>query len=111
MYRGEIWLISWGSPPTDESKTGFSAVIVSDDAIDPLPLKVIVPITEWKDQYAVAPWIVRLGPDAENGARPTAADTLQVRSVPKQKCVRQVGKVSDEVMQEISTALALVLSI
>jgi mRNA interferase MazF len=40
---------------------------VSEDAVGILPLKVVVPITEWKDRYAIAPWLVRLEPNAENG--------------------------------------------
>ena len=60
------------------------AVIVNDDAIGILPLKVIVPITDWKDRYAVAPWMVRLEPDATNGLeKPSAADAFQARWYPR----------------------------
>jgi len=73
---------------------------------------VIVPITEWKDDYAVAPWVVRLEPNAENGLdKPSAADTFQVRSVSQERFVRRLGKLSDATMQEITRALAAVLSI
>ncbi|PKN62946.1 MAG: methylglyoxal synthase [Deltaproteobacteria bacterium HGW-Deltaproteobacteria-15] len=43
------------------------AVIVNDNAVGILPLKVIFPITEWKDRYKVAPWLVRLEPSGDNG--------------------------------------------
>lgn len=85
---------------------------MNDDAVGVLPLKVIVPITEWKDRYAVALWMVRLEPDAENGLdKPSAADAFQVRSVAQERLVRRLGKLSDKVMQEITKALAIVLSI
>jgi mRNA interferase MazF len=88
------------------------AVIVSDDAVGILPLKVPVPITEWKDRYAVAPWLVRLEPDAENGLdKPSAADAFQVRSVAHERFVERLGRLSDTAMQEITRALAIVLSI
>jgi len=77
-----------------------------------LPLKVIVPITEWKARYAIAPWMVRLEPSAENGLdRSSAADAFQVRSVAQERFVRRLGKLSDTAMQEITRALAVVLSI
>ena len=38
-------------------------VIVNDDAIGILPLKVVVPVTDWKDHYAVAPWMVEIEVD------------------------------------------------
>ena len=112
MRRGEIWLINLDPTVGAEIKKTRPAVIVNDDAIGILPLKVIVPITEWKDRYAVAPWMVRLEPDAENGLdKPSAADAFQVRSVAQERFVRRLGKLSDTVMQEITRALAVVLSI
>ncbi|GFP24086.1 mRNA interferase MazF [Candidatus Hakubella thermalkaliphila] len=72
----------------------------------------IVPITEWKDRYAVAPWMVRLEPDAENGLdKPSAADAFQVRSVAQERFAQRLGKLADTAMQEITRALAVVLSI
>ncbi|HEY3304660.1 MAG TPA: type II toxin-antitoxin system PemK/MazF family toxin [Candidatus Binatia bacterium] len=94
-----------------EIKKTRPAVIVSDDAIGILPLKVIVPITEWKERYAVAPWIVRLDPDGQNGLqKPSAADTFQVRSLAQERFVRRLGKLPDRVMDSIAKALAVVLS-
>ena len=112
MRRGEVWLINLDPTVGAEIKKTRPAVIVNDDAIGILPLKVIVPVTEWKDRYAVAPWLVRLEPDAENGLdKPSAADAFQVRSVAQERFVRRLGRLSDTAMQEITKALAVVLSI
>jgi mRNA interferase MazF len=95
-----------------EIKKTRPAIIVNDDAVGILPLKVIVPITEWKDRYAVAPWLVRLEPNAENGLdKPSTADAFQVRSVAQERFVRRLGKLSDTAMQEITRALVVVLII
>ncbi len=112
MNRGEIWLINLDPTIGAEIKKTRPAVIVNDDAIGILPLKVIVPITDWKDRYAVAPWMVQLEPDADNGlSKPSAADAFQVRSVAQERFVRQLGKLSNAVMREVTAALAIVLSI
>ena len=73
MRRGEVWLISLDPTIGSELQKTRPAVIVSDDAIGVLPLKVIAPITAWKDRYAVAPWMVRLEPDADNGLNKSSA--------------------------------------
>jgi mRNA interferase MazF len=44
MRRGEIWLVSLDPTTGAEIRKTRPAVIVSDDAIGILPLKVIVPI-------------------------------------------------------------------
>jgi len=73
MRRGEIWLINLDPTVGAEIRKTRPAVIVNDDAVGILPLKVIVPITDWKDRYAVAPWMVRLDPDRNNGlTKPSA---------------------------------------
>jgi len=110
MHRGEIWLINLDPTIGAEVKKTRPAVIVNDDAIGILPLKVIVPITEWKNRYAIAPWMVRLEPDAENNLdKLSVADAFQVRSVAQERFVRHLGKLSDRAMQEITRALAVVL--
>jgi mRNA interferase MazF len=112
MYRGEVWLINLDPTVGAEIKKTRPAVIVNDDAVGILPLKVIVPITDWKNRYTVAAWMVRLQPDSENGlAKTSGADAFQVRSVSQERFVRRLGKLSNAVMQDISGALAVVLSI
>ena len=96
MKRGEVWLINLDPTIGAEIKKSRPAIIVNDDAIGILPLKVIVPVTEWKEHCAAAPWLARLLPDDENGLeKPSAADAFQVRSVSQKRFVRRLGKLSD----------------
>jgi len=112
MRRSEIWLINLDPTVGSEIRKTRPAVIFSNDIIGILPLKVIVPITEWKDRYAIAPWLVRIEPDAENGlGKISAADTFQVRSIAQERFVKQVGKLSEETMQKIAGALTIVLKL
>jgi mRNA interferase MazF len=85
---------------------------VNDDAIGALPLRVIVPLTEWRERYAEAPWMVHVGARPGNGlGKDSAADAFQVRSVARERFVRRLGRVSDMEMSAIGKALALVLRI
>jgi mRNA interferase MazF len=112
MRRGEVWLINLDPTVGSEIRKTRPAVIVNDDAVGILPLRVIVPITAWQDRYAVAPWLVRIDPDTENGLdKLSAVDTFQVRSVSQTRFVRQLGNVSAQALQDITRALAIVLSI
>lgn len=112
MKRGEVWLINLDPTIGAEIQKTRPAVIVNDDAVGILPLKVIVPVTEWKDRYAVAPWMVRIYPDTTNGLdKPSAADTFQIRSLSQRRFVRKLGELSNDSIQQISQALSLVLAI
>jgi mRNA interferase MazF len=46
MRRGEVWLINLDPTVGAEIRKTRPAVIVNDDAIGALPLRVIVPLTE-----------------------------------------------------------------
>jgi mRNA interferase MazF len=112
MHRGEVWLINLEPTVGAEIRKTRPAVIVNDDAVGLLPLRVIVPITEWKDRYDVAPWMVQILPSSENGLdKLSSADAFQVRSLAHQRFVRKLGHLSDAVMWSISRALATVLNI
>lgn len=112
MRRGEIWLINLDPTVGSEIRKTRPAVIVNDDAIGILPLKVIVPITEWKAHYSVAPWMVHLEPGEGNGLdKVSAADAFQVRSVAQERFVRKIGVLSEQEMRQIAKALAVVLCI
>lgn len=107
-----MWLINLDPTVGAEIRKTRPAVIVNDDAVGLLPLKVIVPVTEWKDRYSIAPWMVRIEANSENGLdKVSAADAFQVRSLAQERFVRKLGKLSDSVMTAIGRALAVVLSI
>lgn len=112
MHRGEVWLINLDPTLGAEIRKTRPAVIVNDDGVGVLPLRVIVPLTDWKDHYGVAPWMVRIEPTRSNGlGKLSAADAFQVRSVAKERFVRQMGTLSDGQMRELERALAVVLHI
>ena len=50
MRKGEIWLINLDPTVGAEIRKTRPAVIVSEDAIGVLPLRVIVPLTDWKER-------------------------------------------------------------
>lgn len=112
MRRGEIWLINLDPTIGAEIRKTRPVVIVNDDAVGVLPLRVIVPITDWKQRYQNVPWMVRLTPDDDNGlSKTSAADAFQVRSVSQQRFIKQVGVITQSQIEELTVALGTVLAI
>jgi mRNA interferase MazF len=112
MHRGDIWLINLDPAIGAEIRKTRPVVIVSDDAVGVLPLKVIVPVTDWKERYGDVVWMTKIEPDRINGlTKISAADAFQVRSVSQERFVRQLGQIRREILQEITESLAVVLSI
>ena len=112
MKQGEIWLINLDPTVGAEIKKTRPAIVVNDNALGKLPLKIIIPLTDWKDRYAIAPWMVKITPDKTNNlSKPSAADCFQVRSLSELRFVKRVGKVTANQLEEIKSGLAKVFSI
>ena len=67
MKQNEVWLINLDPTIGAEINKTRPAIIVSDDSLGKLPLRVIVPVTDWKDRYEIAPWMVKFEPNSKNG--------------------------------------------
>ena len=112
MKQSEVWLLNLDPTIGAEIKKTRPAIVVSDDALGKLPLKVIVPVTDCKDKYSIAPWMIKISPNSSNGlSKDSAADCFQVRSVSEKRFVRKLGKVSDIDLDEIKRGLSKILSI
>jgi mRNA interferase MazF len=110
MHKGEIWLINLDPTIGAEIHKTRPAVIVNDDAIGVLPLRVIIPLTDWKERYAIAPWMVKIDPDKTNSLdKASAADAFQIRSVSQERFVTRIGKISDNQLWEILKAIRVVI--
>jgi mRNA interferase MazF len=111
MKQGEIWLVALDPTLGAEIKKTRPAVIVNDNTLGKLPLKIIVPLTDWKDKYAVAPWMVKMQPDMQNKlTKDSSADCFQIRSVAEGRCVKKIGQIDNDTMYKIRKALATVLN-
>jgi len=110
MKQAEIWEIDLHPTMGAEIKKVRPAVIINDDAIGVLPLRVIVPITGWKNQFQDAPWMVKLEPKPDNNLKKiSAADCFQIRSVSTRRFVRKIGTVSIEKLALIKEAVKTVI--
>jgi mRNA interferase MazF len=112
IVRGQVWKVNLDPTRGAEMKKLRPCVVVSADSIGKLPLKVIVPITEWKEIYASYPWIVKLEPNVQNGLdKLSAADAFQVKSLSTERFVKQLGVLSEEEIDDIVSAIGIVIQI
>lgn len=102
--------MSLDNTPTSEEGDSRMVVILSSDAMGVLPLKVVVPLTNWKEEYSSAPWMVRLPPVLHSGLEsPMAADALQVRSVSSARLNKRLGELPVSFIELICKSLMMVL--
>ena len=110
MKQGEIWEINLSPTIGAEIKKKRPAVIINDNSIGILPLRVIVPITGWKDNFSGAIWMVRIEPDTQNRLLEISAiDTFQIWSISTERFIRKIGLIPPNILSEIKTAVKAVI--
>jgi len=112
MKQSEIWLIDLDPTIGAEIQKKRPAIIVNDNSLGRLPLKVVIPITDWKDHYENAAWMVKIEPDTTNGlSKTSSADCFQIRSLSQERLIKKIGLVDNQILNDIKIALAKVLDL
>jgi mRNA interferase MazF len=106
--RGEIWLVDFDPAVGAEIRKLRPALVMSLNAVGRLPLRLVVPITDWKPHYVSLPWMAAIPASSTNRlTKDSAADAFQTKSVSLGRFSRKLGKVSDAELEQVASAIAL----
>ena len=109
MKQGSIWQVNLDPTMGSEIKKSRPCLILNSDKVGKLALKVIAPITDFKEHYALVPWMVTLEPTKENGLeKKSTIDLFQVRSVSEQRLSHKIGKVPNDILVKCRQSLDIV---
>ncbi|MDR2546389.1 MAG: type II toxin-antitoxin system PemK/MazF family toxin [Lachnospiraceae bacterium] len=112
MNQGEIWLVNLEPTIGAEMSKSRPALIVNDNGLGKLPLKIIVPITSWKEHYSIAPWMVRIEPTEVTGLSKTSSiDCFQIRSISQNRFVEKIGTVTSDKLNEVQEGIQRVIGV
>jgi mRNA interferase MazF len=110
--RGQVWDLRFDPSVGAEIQKVRPAVVVSEDTIGRLPLRIVVPITDWKQIFTTFPWFVHLPASATNGLqKDSGADAFQVKSVSTNRFVSLRGQLTDSQMDDVAAAIALCVGV
>ena len=108
--RREVWLVALGAGRAGEPGKTRPAVVVSDDELStgaPGELIVVVPLSS-----SLAPSALRIDVAPIAGIdRPSRAVCRAVRAVVSSRCVRRIGNVDQVTMEQMETALGMILAL
>ena len=110
--RGEVWLIDFDPAVGAEIRKARPAIVISVDSVGRLPLRLVVPVTDWKPTYSSLAWFVELPTTPDNGlTKLSGADGFQTKSVSIDRFVRRLGRVTDSQSEQIAETIALCIGL
>jgi mRNA interferase MazF len=108
--RGEVWRMDMEPTRGAEMRKIRPVVVIGSDAARRLPVRLVVPFTDWKQHYAPAIWMVRVEPTPANGlSKTSAADTLQMRGADTGRFMNRIGVLADDDLARLAETIAAVV--
>ena len=111
INQGEIWLVKFYPQVGSEISKLRPAIVISHDMIGRLPLKTIVPITDWKTNYTHYPWMLQIKADTQNGLSKTSAiDCFQVKNFSNERLIEKLGCIDEVLLKNVHQTVLKTLS-
>lgn len=108
IARGDVWLVNFNPTVGDEIQKVRPAVVMSIKAPFRHRLQLVAPITSWQEKFAEDFWMVRIPVTRVNGLqKDSTANAFQLKSVSEQRFIKQLGILTETVIEEIAIAVAL----
>jgi mRNA interferase MazF len=106
--RGEIWLVDLNPTRGQEIQKTRPVVIITSEIFNPIPLRIVIPITSWQEKFGDRLFMVKVQASSENKlSQDSAGNVLQIRSISTERFVKQLGRVSNDVLQELLAGLVI----
>ena len=110
--RGEIWVVRFDPSVGAEIRKLRPAVVVNVDAIGKLPLRIVVPLTDWQPSFRQLPWFTPIPATLQNGlTKDSGADAFQVKSVSETRFLDKLGELTAADLDKIIDAIAVSVGI
>ena len=111
VKRGEVWDINFDPQVGDEIAKVRPAVVL-DVGSARLELRIVVPLTGWRPEFAGNISKIRTDLSAPSGlTKASAADAYQIKSVSIRRFVRKRGELPDATVDDIAAAVAALIDV
>lgn len=106
ISQKEIWLVDFSPKIGAELSKIRPAIVVSSDKIGKLPLKTIVPITNWSNSFSSYPWMIEINPNSQNNLiKKSAIDCFQIRNFSINRFSKKLGIINDNLFSQIQETI------
>ena len=107
INQGEIWMVEFFPKIGSEITKLRPAIVVSHKEIGRLPLKTIVPITDWKKNYAHYPWMLKIEVDSMNNlSKISAIDCFQIKNFSNERFSKKIGNIDNMMLKKVHETIA-----
>lgn len=106
--RGEVWLVNFDPQTGAEIRKARPAVVISANEHARMPLRIIVPFTDWKENYAQHYTKVYFAVSASNGlTKESAVDAFQIKSFSVERFMKPLGRLTVQELEDVCISIRI----
>ena len=108
--RGEVWLVNFDPQVGAEIRKARPAIVISANEHARIPLRIIVPLTDWKEVYTQHYTKVHFAATATNGlSKESAADAYQIKCFAVERFLhgRPLGRLTVQEIEDVCIAIRI----
>ena len=111
INQGEIWMVNFEPSVGNEIQKFRPAIVVNDDRIGRFGIKIVVPITQWKEHYIDYPWIIKIIPDDITGlSKDSSIECFQIKSFAVDRFDKKIGEIDKLLLLQVHKTIAKTLN-
>ncbi len=111
INQGEIWMVHFEPSVGSEIQKLRPAIVVNDDKIGRFGIKIVVPLTKWKEHYQNYPWIIKISPNTTNGLqKDSSIECFQIKSFATQRFEHKIGHIETPLLLQVHSTIAKTLN-
>ncbi len=108
--RGEVWMVELDPTRGSEIHKTRPVIVISAELNIGLPLRIIVPVTEWQSHFDGVLWMTQILPTKENGLQKVSmANAFQIRTVALERFKKKLGRVTEDQIEQIISGVAIAI--
>ncbi len=105
VKQGDIWLVDFNPTIGNEIQKIRPAVVINGNFASSLELKIVAPITSWRNDFSKIWWLYNLIPNSENKLdKESAVNCYQLRCVSEVRFTKKIGLCLNDIDEIIATS-------
>ena len=111
IKQGEIWLVNFDPSIGTEIQKTRPCVVINDDRLGRFGIKIVVPLTEWKEYLSNYPWVIKIINNQTNGlSKISAFECFQIKSFSVERFIKKVGEIDNNTLIKIHQTVAKIFN-
>jgi mRNA interferase MazF len=111
INQGEIWMVHFEPSVGSEIQKLRPAIVVNDDRVGRFGIKIVLPITEWKEYYINYPWIIKITPNSTNGlSKDSSIECFQIKSFDTDRFETKIGQIDKSLLIQVHSTIIKTLN-